>query len=247
MESFASNVVGDGIKPSSTITDAAKKEELQALWLAWTDDADAEGLTDFYGLQRRAAREVFLSGEVFIRIRPRRAEDGLTVPLQLQMLPAEMLPLDMNRTLPGVGLIRQGIEFDGIGRRVAGLLGLLGASILPPGRILCLWLCFHHEADPSPGSSRLPFAGTEGQARSRSLQTDRHPARRQVLRRTPHRGRQIRQFDSLAAYEQYRARLRQDPEGAENFAFAQRERFILSEERTFLRIVSGMHVKDAAQ
>ena len=119
VESFASNVVGDGIKPSSTIMDATKKEELQALWLAWTDDADAEGLTDFYGLQRRAAREVFLSGEVFLRIRPRRAEDGLTVPLQLQMLPAEMLPLDMNRTLPGAGLIRQGIEFDGIGRRVA--------------------------------------------------------------------------------------------------------------------------------
>jgi len=119
VESFASNVVGDGIKPSSILADAAKKEELQALWLAWTDDADAEGLTDFYGLQRRAAREVFLSGEVFIRIRPRRVEDGLTVPLQLQMLPAEMLPLDMNRTLPGAGLIRQGIEFDGIGRRVA--------------------------------------------------------------------------------------------------------------------------------
>ena len=119
VESFASNVVGDGIKPSSSIADATRKEELQALWLAWTDDADAEGLTDFYGLQRRAAREVFLSGEVFIRIRPRRAEDGLTVPLQLQMLPAEMLPLEMNRTLPGAGLIRQGIEFDGIGRRIA--------------------------------------------------------------------------------------------------------------------------------
>ena len=119
VESFASNVVGDGIKPSSSIADAALKERLQALWLAWTDDADAEGLTDFYGLQRRAAREVFLSGEVFLRIRPRRAEDGLTVPLQLQMLPAEMLPLDMNRTLPGAGLIRQGIEFDSIGRRTA--------------------------------------------------------------------------------------------------------------------------------
>ena len=118
VESFASNVVGDGIKPSSTIADAGLKEELQALWLAWTDDADAEGLTDFYGLQRRAAREVYLAGEVFLRIRPRRAEDGLTVPLQLQMLPAEMLPLDMNRSLPGAGLIRQGIEFDRIGRRV---------------------------------------------------------------------------------------------------------------------------------
>ncbi|MBJ6372747.1 phage portal protein [Sedimentitalea arenosa] len=119
VEAFASNVVGDGIKPSSSITDAALKEELQALWLAWTDEADAEGLTDFYGLQRRAAREVFLSGEVFFRLRPRRPEDGLSVPLQLQMLPAEMLPLDLTRELPGGGLIRQGIEFNRIGRRVA--------------------------------------------------------------------------------------------------------------------------------
>ncbi len=44
-------------------------------------------------------------------------------------------------------------------------------------------------------------------------------------------------FESLAAYEAYRARLRADPEGAANFAFAERERFILSEERTFLRQV----------
>lgn len=41
-------------------------------------------------------------------------------------------------------------------------------------------------------------------------------------------------FDSLAAYEAYRQRLREDEEGAANFAFAQRERFILSEERSFL-------------
>ena len=44
-------------------------------------------------------------------------------------------------------------------------------------------------------------------------------------------------FGSLAAYEAYRARLRGDPKGAENFAFAERERFILREERTFLRPV----------
>ena len=119
VEAFASNVVGTGIKPSSSIADAALKEELQSLWLAWTDEADAEGLTDFYGLQRRAVREVFLAGEVFLRMRPRREADGLTVPLQLQILSAEMLPLTMNRELPGGGLIRQGIEFDRIGRRVA--------------------------------------------------------------------------------------------------------------------------------
>jgi lambda family phage portal protein len=119
VEAFACNVVGDGIKPSSSIADADLKEELQSLWLAWTDEADAEGLTDFYGLQRRATREVFLTGEVFLRIRSRRAADSLTVPLQLQMLPSEMLPFTMNRELPGAGLIRQGIEFDAIGRRVA--------------------------------------------------------------------------------------------------------------------------------
>lgn len=44
-------------------------------------------------------------------------------------------------------------------------------------------------------------------------------------------------FESLADYEIYRARLKSDGEGAANFAFAQKERFILSEERTFLRQV----------
>lgn len=44
-------------------------------------------------------------------------------------------------------------------------------------------------------------------------------------------------FDSLASYETYRANLRSDPEGLANFAFAERERFILREERTFLRQV----------
>ena len=44
-------------------------------------------------------------------------------------------------------------------------------------------------------------------------------------------------FDSLAAYEAYRARLKADPAGKANFAMAQQERFILSEERTFLRQV----------
>ena len=119
VESWAANTVGDGIKPISKITDPERKEDLQRLWLAWTDEADAEGLTDFYGLQRRAAREVFIAGEVFFRMRPRRPGDALTVPLQLQMLPAEMLPLDASGTAATGNVIRQGIEFDRIGRRVA--------------------------------------------------------------------------------------------------------------------------------
>ncbi len=46
-------------------------------------------------------------------------------------------------------------------------------------------------------------------------------------------------FDSLAAYERYRAVLKADAEGRENFAFAQRERFILREERSWLEDVAG--------
>jgi hypothetical protein len=44
-------------------------------------------------------------------------------------------------------------------------------------------------------------------------------------------------FESLAAYEAYRARLKSDGDGAANFAVAQKERFIVCEERTFLRQV----------
>jgi hypothetical protein len=44
-------------------------------------------------------------------------------------------------------------------------------------------------------------------------------------------------FESLAAYEAYRARLKADPEARENFTMAQSKRVILKEERTFLENV----------
>lgn len=46
-------------------------------------------------------------------------------------------------------------------------------------------------------------------------------------------------FASLADYEQYRERLRSDKEAMDNFATAQRLRFILREERTFVEAVEG--------
>jgi len=59
----------------------------------------------------------------------------------------------------------------------------------------------------------------------------------------PHEGTDYRAhaligFDSLAAYENYRACLRNDPRSRANFEFAQREKFILREEREFLRLVT---------
>ena len=51
----------------------------------------------------------------------------------------------------------------------------------------------------------------------------------------------IYSIESLAAYESYRARLRDDPGGRENFEFARREGFIRSENRLFLKCVSTPH------
>jgi len=44
-------------------------------------------------------------------------------------------------------------------------------------------------------------------------------------------------FASLAAYEEYRGRLRADSAAMANFRFAEEQRCILAEERTFLRSV----------
>lgn len=46
-------------------------------------------------------------------------------------------------------------------------------------------------------------------------------------------------FESLAAYEIYRGRLRADEESRANFAFARDRRFILREERSFVEEVAG--------
>jgi hypothetical protein len=46
-------------------------------------------------------------------------------------------------------------------------------------------------------------------------------------------------FSSMADYEAYRARLKADPEGRANFAYAQEKKFIVREERTFLEAVDA--------
>lgn len=118
-ETFVSYATGTGIKPSPLIETPAYKKRVSQAFLDWTDEADADGLTDFYGLQSMAARALFDAGEVFIRFRDRRPTDGLTVPLQLQLLEAEQLDAAYTSIAPNGNVIRSGIEFDAIGRRAA--------------------------------------------------------------------------------------------------------------------------------
>jgi hypothetical protein len=46
-------------------------------------------------------------------------------------------------------------------------------------------------------------------------------------------------FESLAAYEAYKARLKTDADARANFALAHSKRFILREERNFVEVVDG--------
>ncbi len=119
IEAFVANAVGTGIKPQSLSGDEQFKAEVQALWRDWVEEADAAGQTDFYGLQALACRAMLEGGECLIRLRPRRPEDGLAVPLQLQLLEPEHLPMHLNTDLPSGNVVRSGIEFDAMGRRVA--------------------------------------------------------------------------------------------------------------------------------
>jgi hypothetical protein len=48
-------------------------------------------------------------------------------------------------------------------------------------------------------------------------------------------------IENLAAYEAYRARLAADPLGKANYAFARERKFIRTEDRVFLKLVSGPH------
>lgn len=118
-EIFVSNAIGTGITPVFKTTRKAAKKKLASAWNKFVAQADFDGTSDFYGLLRRAGRELFVAGEAFVRIRRLAPEDGLAAPIQLQLLPSEMLPLNKNEALGSGGYIRNGIEFDHRGRRVA--------------------------------------------------------------------------------------------------------------------------------
>lgn len=121
VDEWTSAAVGDGIKPRPRKTKMNRdtRSELLDLFWRWTEEADSEGITDYYGLQERVARECYMAGECFVRIRPRRPGDMRTVPFQLQVLPTEMLDLHYNESRQGGGFIRCGVEFNAIGKRVA--------------------------------------------------------------------------------------------------------------------------------
>lgn len=121
VQTWVRSLVGQGISARSATTAPVLKAKLTDLWNAWCRVADVDG-ADFAGAQQLAVRAWLESGECFARLRPRKLLDGLPVPLQIQILESDCLPLldaDTYDGLPTGHCIRSGIELDAIGRRVA--------------------------------------------------------------------------------------------------------------------------------
>lgn len=117
IDRWVSNMIATGIQAKSQA--ASGRDLHDALWREWSAVADADGALIFEAMQALATREWKECGEVFARIRPRRESDGLPVPLQIQLIESEQCPRHYYGTAPNGNAIREGIEVNGIGKRVA--------------------------------------------------------------------------------------------------------------------------------
>ncbi|UJX46633.1 phage portal protein [Xanthobacter sp. YC-JY1] len=113
---LAAHVVGTGIVPVSRTGDAALDKRVNELWAAWSDQCDADEQLDFYGLQTLAVRSMVEAGESLCRFRPRRLDDNLPVPLQLQQLEPDHID-GTKHGLLSAGRDVLGIRFDALGKR----------------------------------------------------------------------------------------------------------------------------------
>lgn len=124
LTTICDHVVGWGIVAKTTNRAAA------AAWKAWagSTDCDSDGRDNFYGLQHLVMRTVAESGECLVRRRMRRPEDGLAIPMQLQVLEPDYIDtlkmgsFDIKGAMGqvvGQTRIVHGIEYNLLGQRVA--------------------------------------------------------------------------------------------------------------------------------
>ena len=120
IQKWTTNLVGVGITPRW------ERDDANEAWARHAKVCDADGVLDAYGMQALATRSWLASGEVFLRKRPRDlslvAAGYLAAPVQYQLVESDFVPqLDADTwpRLPTGNTIRQGIERDRYGRRVA--------------------------------------------------------------------------------------------------------------------------------
>lgn len=126
VDAIVSALVGEGIVPSvHGMTSARARTALEQAMVDHFDTPaiDADGRCDLYGLQALVLETVVTSGECLVRRRWRRPSDGLPLPYQMQVLEPDFLDSSKLGPVQGGlnagGYIRDGIEFNALGQRVA--------------------------------------------------------------------------------------------------------------------------------
>jgi lambda family phage portal protein len=112
VKSIVSHTVGWGIRPKAV---GPRAEIAMSLWRKWaeTTECDVDSRLNFYGLQALAMRSIVESGEVLVRIKYRSKSEGLTLPIQLQVLEGDFIDSSKTSTRGQFGgPVIQGIEFD---------------------------------------------------------------------------------------------------------------------------------------
>lgn len=109
--------IGTGILPRADTQSEALNKQVNEGFKVWQEECDYEGQLDFAGIQWQAARAVIESGEVLIRLYRRRANSGLHIPLQLQILESDFIDTAKNQQTRDGGWIINGVEFDRRGVR----------------------------------------------------------------------------------------------------------------------------------
>ncbi len=121
-ESAVTTIVDQTVGWGLTAKPRPAAPRVKEAWDAWANSTacDADGRSDFAGLQKLVMRAVVQDGEVLVRRRLRRPEDGLPIPLQIQVLEADFLDTTKHGlSTVGGGRIVYGVEFNAIGQRVA--------------------------------------------------------------------------------------------------------------------------------
>jgi lambda family phage portal protein len=113
----AIRTLATGIVGSTGINVIPENKTERATWAAWAEnDCDADGQLDFPGLQRLAAHTWKQDGEVLVRRRWRRPQDGLAVPMQIQLLEPDHLD-HLKTGIDGAFVNIMGVQYNAFGQR----------------------------------------------------------------------------------------------------------------------------------
>ncbi len=120
LERFQTAVVGAvGPRPRFLTGDDRLDKEAADLWRRWTPVSSASDRLTFEALVGLCLRATVRDGEGVVRLRARRLEDNLPVPMQLQLLESDHLDTDKSMELANGGRIVNGVETGPLGQVVA--------------------------------------------------------------------------------------------------------------------------------